>query len=58
MKLLMGTAMILILALIIVGTRLFFNKFRARLHEKKHRLRRAECAEVQRREKERNTDEG
>lgn len=58
MKLLMGTAMILILALIIVGTRSLVDKFRARLYEKKHRLRRAECAEVQRREKERNTDEG
>lgn len=52
MKLLMGTAMILILALIIVGTRLLVDKFRARLYEKKHRLRRAECAEVQRRERE------
>ena len=58
MKLLMGTAMILILALIIVGTRSLVDKFRARLYEKKHRLRRAECAEVQWREKERNTDEG
>lgn len=58
MKLLMGTAMILILALIILGTRLLFNKFRARLYKKKHRLRRAKCAEVQWREKERNTDEG
>ena len=52
MKLLMGTAMILILALIIVGTRSLVDKFRARLYEKKHRLRRAECAEVQRRERE------
>lgn len=58
MKLLMGTAMILILTLIILGTRSLVDKLRARLYEKKHRLRRAECAEVQRREKERNTDEG
>lgn len=58
MKLLMGTAMILILALIILGTRVLVDKLRARLYEKKHRLRRAECAEMQRREKERNTYEG
>ena len=58
MKLLMGTAMVLIIALIILGTRLLVDKFRARLYEKKHRLRRAECAEMQRREKERNTYEG
>ena len=53
MKLLMGTAIIILLALIILGTRVLVDKLRARLYEKKHRLRRAECAEVQRRERER-----